>query len=154
MIRGGTWSNCIAAGCKGLSTGGNWRGDVSVTGITMFGLGYGVYDATGQCFSGGGPAICSTATTVRAAGLTVADSIIGSSHVAALYAANVAGGVVGFNWSNNILNSGVWGGNAIGAQVAGPSSDYYTIVNNFCGGAANCVSDAGTGRHKTVSGNY
>jgi hypothetical protein len=132
MVRGGIYSNCIFTNCAGISTDKNWKGDTTIQGATLFGLGYGIQDGAGTGFVAQG-------------------NTIAGAKIAAFYA---AGDVSGFNFSNNILNSASWGSNPIGAQVATGSSDYYTITNNYCGGAGTCISDGGAGTHKTVSGNY
>jgi hypothetical protein len=40
-----------------------------------------------------------------------------------------------------------------GIEVLSGTSDHYNIVNNLCGSATTCVSDGGSGTHKTISGN-
>jgi hypothetical protein len=130
-VRGGVYSNCIFTNCAGISTDKNSKGDASIQGATLFGLGFGIQNGAGTGFVAQG-------------------NIIAGSKIAAFYA---AADVSGFNFSNNILNSASWGSNPIGAEVATGGSDYYTITNNYCGGAGTCILDGGAGTHKTVSGN-
>ena len=132
MIRGGIYSNCIFANCSGIFTDQNWKGDLTVQGATLFGLGYGIADESGTGFVAQG-------------------NIIAGSKNAALYAAP---GVGGFDFSNNILHSASWGPNPMGIKVAPGNSNYYSITNNICGGKGTCVSDGGSGKHKAINGNY
>jgi hypothetical protein len=65
---------------------------------------------------------------------------------------SVAASVGKFIVNGNIIGST----SGYGVQVYGGASDYYDIVNNICAGstALGCLSDGGTGTHKTLTGNW
>ena len=140
IVNSWTGSSLTTNGIEATST---YKGNLMITNSRVTGnWGSGIYIGGGVGNKVNGNEIAS-------------NSISGS---AGHHGVEVAAGVKKFIVTGNILGKdGDIGSNnqGYGIFITTGGSDYYNIVNNICGAenVTGCVSDNGTGIHKTVTGN-
>jgi hypothetical protein len=133
-IEASQFPGCMFTGCNLVISNGGWIGSLSLVGNIMY-QGY-----NGVDLAAGTSAVISSNT------------IYGNANDAVLVAAGISHWLV----TGNELGSagGFFGNNnASGVIVTTGASDYYNITNNICHPTPTCVTDGGSGTHKTISGN-
>lgn len=132
-IEQGQATNCVLAGCKGVDIRSTWSDKVNIgDGFIAYQNPYGVYVGGGVGFVMNGASVHGSTTAC----------------------VDIAAGVTKFIINSNDFSTGpTWGSCKVAVRVEAGASDYYSITNNLVQGSTIGISDAGTGKHKTVMGN-